>query len=216
MAVFDPPQPLWKRNLAGILDFLLAFIGFGYPLSKIFGNVPGWPPQPSTGNTVMFGFNLGAGPGLVLLALIVAYFVVLGRTGGTVFQRLFGMTRVNGSSSDALQQGSADIMGPYDPPQPLWKRNLAGILDFVLVFVGLGLLFLALGFAKIGPPAWVPESARSTAPVGLNLQLWPALTMLALIIAYFVIFGRTGGTVFQRLFGMKKRAKAAVPTGSHD
>ena len=24
MAVYDPPQPLWKRNLAGILDFLLA------------------------------------------------------------------------------------------------------------------------------------------------------------------------------------------------
>jgi hypothetical protein len=30
---------------------------------------------------------------LLLLALIIAYFVLLGRAGGTVFQRLFGMKR---------------------------------------------------------------------------------------------------------------------------
>jgi hypothetical protein len=30
---------------------------------------------------------------LLLLVLVIAYFVVLGRTGGTVFQRLFGMKR---------------------------------------------------------------------------------------------------------------------------
>jgi hypothetical protein len=31
---------------------------------------------------------------LLVFALVVAYFVVLGQTGGTVFQRLFGMKRV--------------------------------------------------------------------------------------------------------------------------
>jgi hypothetical protein len=30
---------------------------------------------------------------LLLLVLVIAYFIVLGRTGGTVFQRLFGMKR---------------------------------------------------------------------------------------------------------------------------
>jgi hypothetical protein len=25
MATYDPPQPMWKRNLAGILDFFLTF-----------------------------------------------------------------------------------------------------------------------------------------------------------------------------------------------
>jgi hypothetical protein len=37
-------------------------------------------------------FSLGPAPSL-LPAFIVAYFVVLGRTGGTVFQRLFGIKR---------------------------------------------------------------------------------------------------------------------------
>jgi hypothetical protein len=46
MATYDPPQPMWRRNVAGILDFL-----------------------------------------------VIAYFVVLGRIGDTVFQRLFGMKR---------------------------------------------------------------------------------------------------------------------------
>jgi hypothetical protein len=26
MATYDPPQPMWKRNLAGILDFFLTFL----------------------------------------------------------------------------------------------------------------------------------------------------------------------------------------------
>jgi hypothetical protein len=38
MATYDPPQPMWKRNLAGILDFFLAFFVCLYGVSKIFGN----------------------------------------------------------------------------------------------------------------------------------------------------------------------------------
>jgi hypothetical protein len=90
VAVYDPPQPLWKRNTAGILDFLLSFFVFGFLLSKIFGNVPSATPS---GSEATISFNLGTWPTLLLLALIIAYFVVLGRTGGTVFQRLFGMKR---------------------------------------------------------------------------------------------------------------------------
>jgi len=33
------------------------------------------------------------GPAVLTLVMIVIYFVVLGRAGGTVFQRLFGMKR---------------------------------------------------------------------------------------------------------------------------
>jgi hypothetical protein len=94
LAVYDPPQPLWKRNVAGILDFLLAFIVFGFLISKIFGNAPNAPPVVlPNGTTATQLFNLEGWQTLVLLVLIVAYFIVAGRTGGTVFQRLFGMKR---------------------------------------------------------------------------------------------------------------------------
>jgi hypothetical protein len=35
MATYDPPQPMWKRNRAGILDFFLAFFVCGYGVSEI-------------------------------------------------------------------------------------------------------------------------------------------------------------------------------------
>ncbi len=92
MAVYDPPQPLWKRNLAGILDFLLALFVFGYVLNLIFGHQPNPPViNGSVQTKELFGLN---GPAAIItIVLIVAYFIALGRTGGTVFQRLFGMKR---------------------------------------------------------------------------------------------------------------------------
>jgi hypothetical protein len=92
MAKYDPSQPMWKRNVAGILDFLLALFIFGFLLNIIFGH-QSHPPVlgPGVKTTEMFG--LGPMPSLRLLALIIAYFVFLGRTGGTVFQRIFGMKR---------------------------------------------------------------------------------------------------------------------------
>jgi hypothetical protein len=92
MATYDPPQPMSKRIVAGILDFLLAFFGIGFVLGKIF------PAEPHaavkiTGAATTEVFALSGWPALLLIALIVAYFVVLGRTGGTVFQRLFRMKR---------------------------------------------------------------------------------------------------------------------------
>ena len=94
MAIYDPPQPLWKRNLAGLLDFLLALLILGLLLSKLPGNQPPPPPFGNSPNTVTTQvFGIGGWPALLLIVLIVAYFVILGRTGGTVFQRLFGMKR---------------------------------------------------------------------------------------------------------------------------
>jgi hypothetical protein len=92
MATYDPAQPMSKRIVAGILDFLLAFFVFGYALGKIFPAAPHAPPNiPGATSTELF--SLSGWPALLLVALIAAYFVVLGRTGGTVFQRLLGMKR---------------------------------------------------------------------------------------------------------------------------
>jgi hypothetical protein len=92
MAVYDPPQPLWKRNAAGVLDFLLALLVFGYLLSKIFGHQP-HPPVLGPGVTTTEVVGLDGWAAIVCIPLIIGYFVVLGRTGGTIFQRLFGMKR---------------------------------------------------------------------------------------------------------------------------
>jgi hypothetical protein len=95
MATYDPPQPLWKRNLAGISDFLLVFLGAGYLLSKLPNNQPIAPPfAPAPGTTLVPLFSIGGWPALLLVVVIIAYFVIMSRTGGTIFQRLFGMKHV--------------------------------------------------------------------------------------------------------------------------
>ncbi len=94
MATYDPPQPLWKRNVAGVLDFLLAFVVFGFLFNKLFGHQP-HPPTISSGVTTTEVFGLDGWPTLLTIVLVIIYFVVLGRTGGTVFQRLFGMKRTS-------------------------------------------------------------------------------------------------------------------------
>ncbi len=94
MAEYDPPQPLWKRNVAGILDFLLIFFVAGFVVAKMFGSDP-LPDSIPGGAQPAAGFSLTGWRAVGALVLIVAYFVWLGRTGGTVFQRLFGMKRAN-------------------------------------------------------------------------------------------------------------------------
>jgi hypothetical protein len=92
VASYAPPQPFWKRDLAGILNFSLAVSVFGTVLYLAFGSQPRAPVTKTGGPTEIF--SLGPWPTLALLVLVIAYFVVLGRTGGTVFQRLFGMRRL--------------------------------------------------------------------------------------------------------------------------
>jgi hypothetical protein len=100
MANWDPPQPLWKRNIAGILDFIFATAVFGVPLFKLFATSP--TPQPGTylAENHMKVTGLTGWPFWLLVALIIGYFIVLGRTGGTVFQRAFGMKRAAKLSSN--------------------------------------------------------------------------------------------------------------------
>ena len=68
--------------LAFILDFVLAFVVLGYGIAML------------TGGTTEGGFELNGGPALIFFALLIAYFVGMGRYGGgTIFQRLLGTKR---------------------------------------------------------------------------------------------------------------------------
>jgi hypothetical protein len=93
MTTYDPPQSAWKRGLAGFLDFTFVFFPLANLLSRLPGNSPRPPVISPTGKVTIELFNLSGTYLLVLIALTVAYFVIMNRTGGTVFQRLFGMKR---------------------------------------------------------------------------------------------------------------------------
>jgi hypothetical protein len=131
MANYDPPQPLWKRRAAGILDFLLVTTVFGVPLFKLFATSP--TPQPGTylaeNNIKIVGLTGWAS--WLLIALIIGYFVVLGRTGGTVFQRAFRMKRAEKSSSNQTELLSKERDGKSSPqkarpaPKPDRSTHLA-------------------------------------------------------------------------------------------
>lgn len=72
---------------------------------------------------------------------------------------------------------------------PIWKRILAPILDWITVF--------AVGGYLIG------AATGGLEPGGFNLQGWPALLLLAVIIAYFYVGRRlAGGTLWDRFFGI--------------
>jgi uncharacterized RDD family membrane protein YckC len=77
----DTEKPaFWRRIFAGILDFLLVFVGGGLLIGKL------------TGDTTENGFQLNGMPALILFALVIAYFVVFNRfLGGTIFKRVFGI-----------------------------------------------------------------------------------------------------------------------------
>ncbi|MEN3929620.1 hypothetical protein WJT86_00930 [Microvirga sp. W0021] len=58
------------------LDFLTAFAVMGYLIGLI------------SGQTTENGFSLSGGPALILFILIIAYFVIGNRTGGTIWKRI--------------------------------------------------------------------------------------------------------------------------------
>jgi hypothetical protein len=72
------PRPVayWRVILAAILDFLTAFFVLGYLVATM------------TGGTTETGFQLNGAPAFVLFGLIVAYFFVGNRLGGTLWRRV--------------------------------------------------------------------------------------------------------------------------------
>lgn len=69
----------WIVVLAAIFDFFLVFIIGGLAIAYL------------TGASTEGGFRLKGLPALALFALIFLYFWGLGRSGGTIFERLFGI-----------------------------------------------------------------------------------------------------------------------------
>jgi uncharacterized membrane protein len=71
----------WRIVLAAILDFITVFALGGYVIAKLTGNI--------TEN----GFQLNGWPAVVLFAVIIAYFVLARRVGGTLWQRILRARR---------------------------------------------------------------------------------------------------------------------------
>lgn len=74
-----PTVPGWKHVACFFLDFVLAFLAIGGGIATLTG---GW-----TSN----GFQLEGLPALAALVLVIAYFKVGNRLGGTVGKRLLGI-----------------------------------------------------------------------------------------------------------------------------
>ena len=74
-------------------------------------------------------------------------------------------------------------------PAPLWKRIVAPIIDYIMVF--------SVGGYLIG------SVTGSLEPGGFELYGWPAALLFALVVAYFYVGRRVvGGTLWDRFFGI--------------
>ena len=71
----------WRIILAAILDFFTIFGFGGYVIAKL------------TGNVTETGFSLNGMPAVALFAVIILYFVLGRRIGGTLWQRILGARR---------------------------------------------------------------------------------------------------------------------------
>ncbi|MEC9368524.1 MAG: hypothetical protein VX871_07505 [Pseudomonadota bacterium] len=65
-----------RKVFAAILDFITIFALGGYVIGKL------------TGGVTDTGFKLDGWPALLLFAVIIAYFVIGSKTGGTLWQRI--------------------------------------------------------------------------------------------------------------------------------
>jgi hypothetical protein len=72
-------RPTWKIVLAAILDFLTIFAAGGMVIGKM------------TGGLTEGGFSLSGWPALALLALLIAYFALGKRFGGTLWRRVLSI-----------------------------------------------------------------------------------------------------------------------------
>lgn len=75
------PVATWRIVLAAILDFFTVFGFGGYVIAKL------------TGNVTETGFSLNGMPAVALFAVIILYFVLGPRMGGTLWQRLLRARR---------------------------------------------------------------------------------------------------------------------------
>jgi RDD family protein len=128
MAEYNPPQPLWKRVVAGILDTVLAFAVFAVLTAQVTGTLGPCPPAVLARSPGARCFGLGFGGLAIVCALTVGYFAVLGATGGTVFQRLFGVQRARHPSD--VREVVKIIMRPDKKRRVLICRREDGRFSF--------------------------------------------------------------------------------------
>ena len=75
-----PAKPsVGRKILAVVLDILTVFIGGGLAIAAL------------TGDTTENGFSLEGGPALLLFGVIAAYFILLPKVGGTIWQRILNV-----------------------------------------------------------------------------------------------------------------------------
>jgi len=78
----EKSAPAWKVVLAFFLDLFVSFFVIGYIVAAL------------TGNLTDGGFEMNGAPALITFAVIIVYFVGMGKyAGGTVFQRLLKTRR---------------------------------------------------------------------------------------------------------------------------
>ena len=73
--------PTWRIILAAILDFFTIFALAGYVIAMF------------SGSTTDSGFQLRGIPAVLLFAVMIAYFVLARRVGGTLWQRILRARR---------------------------------------------------------------------------------------------------------------------------
>jgi DMSO reductase anchor subunit len=79
---------------------------------------------------------------------------------------------------------------PSPKPVATWRKVVAAILDFLMVF-------FAGGYA-------IGAATGDLTSDGFKLEGAPALVLFALIIAYFIIGSKyLGGTLWQRVLGVR-------------
>lgn len=70
-----------RKIFAAILDFFTVFFAGGLAIGSL------------TGGTTDQGFSLEGGPALLLFGLIIAYFVIGAKIGGTIWQRILNVKK---------------------------------------------------------------------------------------------------------------------------
>lgn len=98
-------------------------------------------------------------------------------------------------------------MAAYVTPQPIWKRNLVGFLDCLLCLVAFAILLrLVPGGVHHAPVVIQTPNGSITQYELIRWDGWRAPAFTIWIVLYHFGLGRTCGTPFQRLFGMRRAA----------
>lgn len=91
----------------------------------------------------------------------------------------------------------APVTSPPTKPNG-WRMAIAAILDFITAFAGLGFLI-----------AWLTGGLK---PRGFALEGIPAVVLILLVIAYFIVFNRyLGGTIWRWILGARRVQQSNGP-----